>query len=134
MPHLTPDAEELAQVGLERGMQMLATPGQRLTAFVITEHGVERRLHEFDTGNAGRAASMARYFLRSTEGIERAVVVWDGVVRKPSGPVDAVLAEVYVAGEQGSEIFAQCYRPGRRLRPLRATGEIMPLGSGHPLF
>lgn len=134
MPQLSPDAQELAYVGLERGMQMIVTPGETLTAFVITEHGVERRLHEFDTENAGKAASMARYFLRSAEGVERAVVVWDGVVRKPNGTTDAVLAEVYVAGEAHSELFAQCYRPGSRLRAARPLGEILELGSGHPLF
>lgn len=135
VPALALDAPPLSDYALDLAMErVLARRAPSLSAFVVTERGGERELHEFPTEGAGRSASLARYHLRTLVDVDRAVLVWDGYVMCSGKRVDAVLAEHCEFGAEASTIVARRYRPAGRFRAALPLGVTIEVGEGHPLF
>ena len=139
MPLTAVAAPPLCEYALDLAMEkVLAPKSPGLAAFVVTETdlatGAEREVHEFVTDTPGRSAGAARYFLRTVTGVDRAVLVWDGVVSHLGKRTDAVLAEHSETGAAQSRIVARRYRPGGLFRPAVPLGCTIEVGEGHPLF
>lgn len=135
MPATVASAPPLCEYALDLAMaKVLAPKAPELMAFVITEAGSERQLHEFATDTAGRSAAAARYFLRTVTDVDRAVLVWDGYVTSLGKRTDAVLAEHFETGAAVSRIVGRRYRPAALFRPAVPLGGTVEVGEGHPLF
>ncbi|MBI5161501.1 MAG: hypothetical protein HY996_08850 [Micrococcales bacterium] len=135
MPATVVSAPPLSEYALDLAMAKVLEPrAPELMAFVITETGTERQLHEFANSTPGQSAAAARYFLRTVTGADRAVVVWDGYVTSLGKRTDAVLAEHSEAGAASSRIVGRRYRPAALFRPAVPLGCTVDVGEGHPLF
>lgn len=135
VPSAVVSVPDLSEFGLGRAMDLVLASPAGFPAFVITECGGERRLHEFTTERPGQSVATARYFLRTIERIDRAVLIWDGYVTSLGKRIDAVLAEYSEAGSEVSIVSARRYRPGNLLRRGAVPiGDTIAVGEGHPLF
>jgi hypothetical protein len=127
-------APALTEHALEQGVERVLAAKTGMPAFVITERAGMRELHEFATERTGQSAGAARFFLRSSADLDRAVIVWDGYVMSMGKRIDAVLAEYTERGAAESVITACRYRPASLLRKAAALPGIVHVGEGHPLF
>jgi hypothetical protein len=127
-------APELSEVALDRAIGLALESKSGMSAFVITERGGQRELHEFTTERPGQSIGAARFFLRASTGLDRAVIAWDGYVMSLGKRTDAVLAEFSERGAAESTIVARRYRPASLLRKPVALAGTVHVGEGHPLF
>jgi hypothetical protein len=127
-------APELTEVALDRAIGLVLASRSGMAAFVITERDGHRELHEFTTERTGQSIGAARFFLRASNGLDRAVIAWDGYVSSTGRRTDAVLAEFTERGAAESTILARRYRPASMLRKAVALPGTVHVGEGHPLF
>lgn len=108
-------------MALDHAVESTIPAGGDLVPFALVERAGERSLHRFAADRLEEGHDQSRVFLRSADGLDRAVIAWEGLVTVEGVQHSALFVEAYETGEPTGLLFAQRYTTAGLLRKKRAV-------------
>jgi hypothetical protein len=125
---------DLVFFALDHGVNSVREGGV-LVPFIVYENDEKRSLHRYAADTLEESLRQARLAASRLPGtVEACAIAYDGFVTLKNRKFDAIIVEAAEHGKSVGVKLAQRYHPKRFLRPFRADGNPLSLGTCVSMF